>query len=307
MTPGRTRGQRRITLVAALASLALACAAPVASASYHLIKIRQIHPSNGMFGGEWVELQMYAGGQNLVAGKLIRTFFSDGSLNSSYTISGNAPNGENQRTILISSLFNPAGVAADFVAPVNELQMTGQDGAVCYTNNDPPAYTPIDCVSYGNFFGSIPSAGTPAVATPFESTLERKITPNCPTLLENADDTNNSAADFALSTRTPRNNATAPTENACAPGVGIGGDPNTTIKKRPKNRSADNSPTFKFRSDEVNSTFKCKLDHKKFHKCKSPKTYHGLDPGKHTFKVEAIDSDGNVDPTPAKDKFKILP
>ena len=37
-------------------------------------------------------------------------------------------------------------------------------------------------------------------------------------------------------------------------------------------------------------------------------TYHGLDPGKHTFKVEAIDADGNVDKTPAKDKFKkILP
>ena len=78
---------------------------------------------------------------------------------------------------------------------------------------------------------------------------------------------------------------------------------NTKIKKRPKNRSGDDSPTFKFKSTEAGSTFKCKLDHKKFHKCKSPKTYHGLDPGKHTFKVEAIDADGNVDPTPAKDKF----
>jgi hypothetical protein len=287
--------------------LALACAAQVASASFHLMKIRQIHPSNNPLGGEWVELQMYAGGQNLVAGKLIRTFFSDGSLNSSYTIPGNAPNGQNQRTILISSLFTPAGVAADFVAPPNELQMTGQDGAVCYANNDPPTFTPIDCVSYGNFFGSIPSAGTPAVATPFESTLERKITPNCPTALDSADDTDNSAADFALSTNPPRNNATAPTEKLCAPGVGIGGDPNTKIKKRPKNKSGDDSPTFKFKSTEAGSTFKCKLDHKKFHKCKSPKTYHGLDPGKHKFKVEAIDADGNLDPTPAKDKFKILP
>jgi len=58
---------------------------------------------------------------------------------------------------------------------------------------------------------------------------------------------------------------------------------------------------------ETGATFKCKLDQKKFHKCKSPKTYHGLDAGKHTFKVEAIDASGIADKTPAKDKFKILP
>jgi hypothetical protein len=271
------------------------------------MKIRQIHPSTGMFGGEWVELQMYADGQNQVAGKLIRTFFSDGSLYSSYTIPGNAPNGQNQRTILISSLFTPAGVNADFVAPVNDLQMTGQDGAVCYTENDPPQYTPIDCVSYGNFFGTIPSAGPPAVATPFESTLERKITPNCPTFLENADDTNNSATDFSLSSTPPRNNAATPTEKSCGGPGNPSGSPNTKIKKRPKNRSHDTTPTYRFKATEAGSTFKCKIDHKKCRKCKSPKTYHGLDPGKHVFKVKAIDADGNVDKTPAKDKFKILP
>jgi hypothetical protein len=178
------------------------------------MKIRQIHPSLGMFGGEWVELQMYAEGQNQVAGKVIRTFQPGGQENSLYPIPGNAPNGQNQRTILISSLFTPAGVNADFVAPVADLQMTGQDGAVCFTENDPPTYTPMDCVSYGNFTGTLP-AGTPAVATPFESTLERKITPNCPTALDGADDTDNSATDFALSSRPPRNNATAPTEKLC--------------------------------------------------------------------------------------------
>jgi hypothetical protein len=64
---------------------------------------------------------------------------------------------------------------------------------------------------------------------------------------------------------------------------------------------------LKFKSTEACSTFKCKIDHKKFRKCKSPKTYHGLDSGKHVFKVKAIDADGNVDKTPAKDMFKILP
>jgi hypothetical protein len=96
-------------------------------------------------------------------------------------------------------------------------------------------------------------------------------------------------------------------ETASAGNGGGGVDPNTKIKKRPKNKSDDTTPTFKFKATEAGSTFKCKLDHKKFKKCKSPKTFHGLDPGKHKFKVEAIDSDGNVDSTPAKDKFKVLP
>jgi RTX calcium-binding nonapeptide repeat (4 copies) len=221
---------RRLGFVACLGTIAVFAWTAVASASYHLNFIRQIHPDNSHFGGmppqdlggEWVELQMYADGENQVAGKVIRTFFGDGGLRSQYVIASradtpNAPNGQNQRTILISSLFTPEGVTADYVAPVDELQMTGQDGAVCYTENNPPTYTPIDCVAYGNFTGSLP-VGTPAVATPFGSTLERSITRGCPTALDPLDDSNNSVADFALSTNPPRNNATPPTETVCPPG-----------------------------------------------------------------------------------------
>jgi RTX calcium-binding nonapeptide repeat (4 copies) len=215
---------RRLGLVVSLTMIA-ALALTTAASAYQQNFIRQIHPSLGMFGGEWVELQMYADGENDVAGKVIRTFDPSGFQFSLYVIGSGAgphpgaPNGQNQRTILISSLFMPAsGVNADFVAPVNDLQMTGEDGAVCYTENDPPAYTPIDCVAYGNFTGSIPSAGTPAVRTPFESTLERSITRGCPTALDPLDDSNDSAADFALSTNPPRNNATPPTETLCPPG-----------------------------------------------------------------------------------------
>ena len=32
----------------------------------------------------------------------------------------------------------------------------------------------------------------------------------------------------------------------------------------------------------------------------------GLKPGKHKFKVRAIDAAGNIDPSPAKDKFKVV-
>jgi hypothetical protein len=209
---------RRLVLIASLATVSALAWSATASASYHRNLIHQIHPSTGALGGEWVELQAYADGENLISGNAtIRTFNSTDQLQSQYVISGtNPPYGQNQRTILVSSLFTPAGVAADFVAPVDELQMTGQDGAVCFTHNDPPTYTPIDCVAYGNYMGSLPGVGTPATATAFESTLERSIAKGCTGALDPADDTNNSSADFALSTNPPRNNATTPSETPCA-------------------------------------------------------------------------------------------
>jgi hypothetical protein len=243
---------KRIAFAAALTVSLAGLLASSATASYHLDRIRQIHPSTGALGGEWVELQMPADGENLVAGKVIRTFDPSGIQNSLYVIGAGpgphpgAPNGQNQRTILISSLFMPAGVNADFVAPVDDLQMTGQDGAVCYTENDAPTYTPIDCVSYGNFTGNIPSAGAPAIATPFESTLERKITAGCPTALDGPDDTNQ-GSDFALSTNAPRNNTMAPTETICPSSTT---PPPPTKKKKCKKK--------KHRSAEVAKKKKCK-------------------------------------------------
>ncbi len=62
---------------------------------------------------------------------------------------------------------------------------------------------------------------------------------------------------------------------------------------------------FKFSSSEKGSKFECRLDRKKFKPCKSPKTYKKLKPGKHVFKVRALKGK-NVDPTPAKRKFKVL-
>ncbi len=125
-------------------------------------------------------------------------------------------------------------------------------------------------------------------------------------MLEASDDTGNNASDFSIQPRAPRPNAITPPEKSCGGPGNPSGAPNTKIKKRPKNRSHDDSPTFKFKSTESGSKFKCKLDRKKFHKCRSPKTYHHVKPGKHVFKVKAIDADGNVDKTPAKDRFKVL-
>jgi CSLREA domain-containing protein len=83
--------------------------------------------------------------------------------------------------------------------------------------------------------------------------------------------------------------------------------PETRITKGPKAKTRSRKAKFKFSSSEPGSKFECKLDRKRFKRCSSPKTYKGLKPGKHVFKVRAVDKAGNVDPTPAKKKFKVLP
>jgi IPT/TIG domain len=78
--------------------------------------------------------------------------------------------------------------------------------------------------------------------------------------------------------------------------------PKTTLKST---KIVKHKVTFKFGSNEAGSTFLCKLDKKAFAKCKSPKTYKNLKPGKHKFQVKASDSQGKVDPSPVVKKFTI--
>ncbi len=82
--------------------------------------------------------------------------------------------------------------------------------------------------------------------------------------------------------------------------------PDTKIVKGPPKKTHKTTVKFKFTSTEGGSTFQCKLDRKPFKTCSSPKKYKKLKPGKHVFKVRAIDKAGNVDPTPAKRKFTVL-
>src|SRR5439155_15530247 len=59
------------------------------------------------------------------------------------------------------------------------------------------------------------------------------------------------------------------------------------------------SATFSFTATKAGSTFECKLDGAPFATCSSPQSYSSLAAGGHTFQVRAIDTTGNVDPTPA--------
>jgi Periplasmic copper-binding protein (NosD) len=106
---------------------------------------------------------------------------------------------------------------------------------------------------------------------------------------------------------------TPPSGGSSSGGNGGGGSVGTTdtiapavrITKAPKAGSASTTAKFKFQSNEAGSSFECKLDKGKFKKCKSPKTYKELKPGKHVFKVRAVDKAGNAG-KPAKRKFTVL-
>jgi hypothetical protein len=82
--------------------------------------------------------------------------------------------------------------------------------------------------------------------------------------------------------------------------------PQTKIVKSPGKRSRHSSARFEFKSNERGSIFLCKLDNKPFDLCKSPKKYEHLAPGKHVFKVRAINPSGRIDSSPAASQFTVL-
>ena len=78
--------------------------------------------------------------------------------------------------------------------------------------------------------------------------------------------------------------------------------PNTLITKKPpaviKSSKRKVSVSFSFQSTELGSTFRCSIDGGAYATCTSPATY-SLGRGAHVFKVVAVDSVANADPTPA--------
>jgi streptogramin lyase len=95
---------------------------------------------------------------------------------------------------------------------------------------------------------------------------------------------------------------------APAPGPTTAADkdpPNTKLKRKPRKRSGDRTPTFKASSDEPGSKFRCKLDRGRFKPCPAKKTFH-VKPGVHAVRIAAVDPAGNVDPTPVRFKFTVL-
>jgi hypothetical protein len=300
---------------AALAALALGLllAPAPAAADFHLVSIREVFPGDSSAPDTgYVELQAYASGQNFVAGHTVTFHDATGATVGSRTFAKEVADGRNQMTILLATPAAESrfGVVADETVAAGLLDPAG--GAVCWTT--------LDCVAWGTFGGSLPSAPGPPAASPGGipdgMALRRTIAPGCPTLLEAGDDSNDSAADFGAVFPAPRPNSVAPSERACAAsagaqgGAGQGGSdsraPQTSLRGRPPQRSRDRTPTFRFGSPEPGASFECRLDRRPFRPCRSPFTSRRLSYGLHRFGVRARGATGLLDPTPALDTFRIV-
>jgi uncharacterized membrane protein YgcG len=306
-----------------LALLALGVAP--ASATFHLMQIREVYPGSAAAPeADYVELQMWASGQNHVEGHVLRSYDAAGNVTGTSTFAHDEADSANQSTLLLATPQAEAqfGIAAD--APlVAGLSPAG--GAVCWET--------IDCISWGSFSGTLPSpAGTPAAASgiPDGMALRRSISRGCATLLEPIDDNDSSAEDFATTSPLPRPTSVPPTEQTCGTsgsgggsgggsgagagggaggaggGAGANGSLETFLRHKPSRRTHDRTPTFRFAASDDGARFECKLDGKPYRGCRSPFTTRPLPPGKHRFLVRARSGD-EVDATPASWRFRILP
>lgn len=120
------------------------------------------------------------------------------------------------------------------------------------------------------------------------------------------------SADFPITPGAPDPNLSGDYDGFVMGFAGAGGAvdltaPNTRLKG-PKRVEQGRKARFRFKSSEPGSSFLCKLDKKKFKPCSSPRKVRtgklGTD-RRHRFKVVAVDAAGNVDPTPAKRRFKV--
>ncbi len=289
-------GWRRFVVLLAVTALALLATASPALATFHLIKVREVFA--GTNDDSYVELQMFAAGQSLLSGHSMTVYSPTGALVHSSTFSSSLARSANQQTILIGDtrVQETFGVAPDLVDPALSIAAAG--GAACWNAGGVPA----DCVAWGDFSGGVAlqtatgtSAGSPASPSGItaEKAIRRTIAPGCPTLLEESDDSNDSATDFSEVTPAPRDDASPITETTC-PGV-----PNTAIDDKPALRS--NSATAEFTYEAPTATsYECRLDAAAFSPCPSlgPQEYTGLADGSHTFQVRGVNVSG-PDPTPA--------
>jgi CSLREA domain-containing protein len=88
--------------------------------------------------------------------------------------------------------------------------------------------------------------------------------------------------------------------------------PQTTIADGPPNPSTSTSATFRFRASDNSTpgpdlTYQCRLDDAAYQPCSNPTTYENLELGEHTFRVRAVDVQGNADLSPASQTWTIQP
>jgi hypothetical protein len=81
--------------------------------------------------------------------------------------------------------------------------------------------------------------------------------------------------------------------------------PNTSIGKKPAKRTRKRRSRFTFSATQAGVRFECKIDRRPFRACASPLRIR-VRPGRHSFQVRAVSTDGKPDPTPAGFHWRVL-
>jgi cysteine-rich repeat protein len=196
---------------ALLAATVLALFATSARASFHLIKIVEVFPGTAAApSAQYVKLQMYSSGQTFLTGVYLKFYNREGAVTGTATFASGVSVGTSQATILIAtaqagSVFN---VTPDLVM---NGYIVSAGGRICWASD----LGVIDCVAWGDDPGTPNTIATTDVGMPFSASglplgdaMTRRLDlAGSPSLLEAADDTNNSAHDFVSGVPAPRNNA----------------------------------------------------------------------------------------------------
>jgi len=104
--------------------------------------------------------------------------------------------------------------------------------------------------------------------------------------------------------------ATDAADNVSAPSEAItltvdAAPPETVIDSGPSGPGSSSSATLDFSSDDPEALFLCSLDGQAPSTCTPPQQLSGLAEGAHTFEVQAVDHNGNADPTPASRSWSV--
>ncbi len=194
----------RFTRLGALLALGWLLSTLPVRAAFHIMMVVEVFPGTASNpGAQYVELQMFAPGQNLVSGHSVQIFDAAGTPVGTFTFPADLPNGANQASILIAtaeaqSIFN---ATADLImTPL----ISASGGKACFDGPTPP-----DCVAWGNYSGSPAGVGSPFSpgGLPLGQAAHRRLDRGTAGVLDPLDDTDDSAGDFVSGSPTPRNNA----------------------------------------------------------------------------------------------------
>ncbi len=254
---------------------------------------------------------MWAAGQNLVGGHVLKTYNASGGVTSTNTFASDVPGGANQSTILLATAGGRNGIRGQRrhrsvpgqARPGGRRGLLGKPRLRLLGQLQRLAAQPRAAPRRRRSRTGWPCAGrSPPAAPPCWSR---------PTTTTTAPPTSPPSSRRLARTRSRPASAAAPAaakagSAAARQGSSQKGAPQTTLRRKPGKTTRDRTPTFRFASDEPGSTFQCKLDGKPFRSCRSPFTTKRLTLGRHTFKVRARDDSGKLDPSPASYGFKVV-